>query len=464
MAEGRFEDAIPLYRQLVKALPSNPGLRLNLALAQHMAGHHREAIPNFESVLAAQPKSLPALISLGAARLALNDPRNAVSPLERAVAADPANPDARGMLAGALMDLGRFEEAGEHYRALTEKAPDDPRAWYGLGMSYQGLSTEAFDRLRKIDPTSPWVSALVADSRVQRRQYRSAFFFYSEAIKKMPSLHGLHGALAELYRKTGHLDWAETEDARESSLAPPDCKAHAAECEFLGGHDLRAATLPRSPAPGAEALYWQAKAANELALQAFFRLGQLPESPEFHQLQAEIARSQGRHLEAAEEWRAILRRVPGNPRARHELAVSLFLAQDYRAAIAEADPLLAAGPKQPELDFMTGDSWLRLEEPGKAVPYLERALAADPKLVAAHASLGLALARLGRSRESVPHLEKALELDDDGSLHYQLARAYGAAGQAERARATMQKYQEILKRVEQQKAAVAREAQIGPPK
>ena len=49
------------------------------------------------------------------------------------------------------------------------------------------------------------------------------------------------------------------------------------------------------------------------------------------------------------------------------------------------------------------------------------------------ASLGLALSRLGNHVEAVPHLEKALELDDDGSLYYQLGRAYQAMGQREKA-------------------------------
>src|SRR5258708_36970260 len=81
MSSGRFEEAIPIYRQMVKAEPVNPGLLLNLGLAQHMAGHEQEAIPTLEAVLKLQPDSLPALISLGSARLALNQPNEAIPPL-----------------------------------------------------------------------------------------------------------------------------------------------------------------------------------------------------------------------------------------------------------------------------------------------------------------------------------------------------------------------------------------------
>jgi Putative Zn-dependent protease, contains TPR repeats len=459
MAAGKFEEAIPIYRQLTKAAPGNPGLLLNLALAEHMAGHELEAIPHFEAVLKTQPTLAPALISLGAARLALNQPEQAIAPLQKAVAADSGNNDARGMLASALLAAGRADQAAEQYRKLTEISADDPRAWYGLGKSYESIAATVFDRLRQAAPQSSFAAALVADARVQRRQYRGAFLLYREALQQSPNLHGLHAAIAEIYRKTGHPDWAEVEDAKERALPPADCAAHPAECQFAGGHDLQALNLPRAGTPSAESLFWRAKAANELALQAFFRLGQLPPSVELHQLQAEIARNQNQHLESVKEWRAALELAPGNPRLEQELAVSLFLGKDYKGALEAAKALRPS----PEVNFLMGDSLLRLEEPEKAVPYLEAALAADPKLREADASLGLALARLGKYPQAIRHLEKSLELDEDGSLHYQLARAYQSAGAPEKARAAMAQYQEILKRSQQPREDAGSETQIGPP-
>lgn len=464
MAAGQFEQAIPIYKKLVADLPGNTGLLLNLALAEHMAGQEREAIPHFEAVLKTQPNLTGALLSLGAAHLALNEPEPAITPLEKVVAKEPKNRDARGMLAGALMATGRFEQAAAQYRTLGDEFPDDPKAWYGLGMSYQALAGAAFDRLQKADPKSPYVAALVAETRVQRRQYRSAFFFFNEALKQLPELHGIHTAMADIYRKTGHPEWATQEDAKEQALPRPDCTRHSAECQFLAGKDVQLTILPRTGTPSPEALYWQSMAANELALQAFFRLGQLPPSMEMHQLKAEIARGQNQHMEAVKEWRAALELAPGDPRLERELAVSLFMGADYRSALDLAVQLLKADPHSPDLNFMAGDSLLRLEEPERALPYLQAALKSDPKLAAAEASLGLALARLGRNAEAVPHLERALQLDDDGSLHYQLARAYQASGAADKARATMAQYQEILKHNEQVKDEVAREAQIAPPR
>lgn len=458
MAAGHFEEAIPIYQQLVQAVPGNPGLRLNLALAQHMAGQDRDAIPNLEAVLKIQPTLVPALATLGAARLATNQPQQAIAPLQKAVATDPKDQDARGMLADALAAVERYDEAAENYRELSNSLPDDPRAWYGLGTCYESIAAGAVKRLQKSSPQSPYVAALIADNRAQRGQYAGAVELYNDALKALPNTHGIHAALAGVYRKTGHADLAAAEDAKERDLPSPDCKAHRSECEFAGGHDLQAATLPRGSAPSPETLFWQIKAANELALQAFFRLTQLPPSVEVHQFRAETARNQNQHLEAVKEWRAALELAPANLRLKQELAVSLFMAQDYRGALDETAPLLKSKPQSPELNFVAGDSYLRLEEPEKAIPHLHAALAANPNLIAAEASLGLALSRLGKNAEAITHLEKSLKIDEDGSLHYQLARAYQAVGSVEKARTAMAQYQEILKKVEESK-----KAQIGPP-
>ena len=464
MATGRFAEAVPLCKELVAAMPGNTGLLLNLGLAQHMAGMEKDAVPTFEAVLKADPRRVPAMVSLSAARLALGQPAQAIPVLKRALALEPKNSEARGMLADALTATGKLDEASEQYRKLTELSPNDPRAWYGLGIAYQTMATDAFEQLQKAGPESPYVAALIGDTRVQRHQYRSAFFYYSDALQKAPNLHGTHAAIAEVYRKTGHPDWAAQEDAKERALPPADCATHPAECQFQGGHDIQATILPSQTNPAPEALYWRAKAANELSLQALIRLGQLPPSVEVHQVRAQIARDQGQHLESAKEWRAALSMSPGNPALQYELASSLFLAGDFKAAIDEADKALKRDPRSPEMNFTAGDSWLRLEEADKAISYLRRALAADPKLLAADASLGLALSRVARFPEAIPHLEKAVSLDDDGSLHYQLSRAYQATGDSVKAKAALATYQELLQKEQQRKEEAARESQIVAPK
>ena len=429
MAQGRFEEAIPIYESLVKALPGNPGLILNLGLAEEMAGHPAQAAPHFEAVLKTQPGNVPALTSLAMARLQLHQP--------------------------AL--------AAEAYRKLTDADASDPEGWYGLGKAYEALAARSFDKLSKAAPESPYVAVLIADSRVQRRQYRSAFFFYRQAASKLPDLPGLHAGLARVYEKTGHADWAAAEEKKEPVVTNRPCKPVTAECEFLKSNFLAAAkTAGASATP--ESLFWATKSYSELAVKAFAHLGSLPDSVEIHALKAQILHDHGQDIEAANEWRAALKLSPGDPRLQHELAKALFLGKDYHAAMPLAQKLLAQEPNSPDLNFIVGDSLWQTQQPDKAVPYLEAALRGQPNMLSAHAALGMALAMLDKNSEAIPHLQQALSLDDDGSLHYSLARAYRAAGNADGARQAMEQYQQIKGRNAQVDSQLAKQAEITGPK
>jgi len=461
MAEGRFEDAIGVYQKLVQALPGNPGLLLNLALAEQMAGHPARAIPHFQAVLKSQPDNIPALTSLSMARLQLNQPAEAIPLLKKLVSLDSKDANARGMLAGAEMSVDHFGDAAEQYRQLTALNPSDPKGWYGLGKAYESLAARSFGRLTKIAPESGYVAALLADARVQQHQYQSAFFFYREAEKRAPELPGVHQGLASVYRKTGHEDWAASEEKQGEPVAS-GCAAQTPRCRFVHGDFLGTVKLT-APGTTADASFWATKAYNELALQAFERLGQLPESVELHAVKAQILHDHGQDREAANEWRAALALAPGDEHLKTELATSLFLAHDYQAAMPMIEALLAADPKSPDLNFMLGESLWRTQQSAKAIPYLETALRINPGMLPAHAALGLALVSLDRNAEAIPHLEKAITLDDDGSLHYSLARAYRAAGNADRARENMEAYQKIQRQNNQVNEELAKQAEITAP-
>ena len=127
------------------------------------------------------------------------------------------------------------------------------------------------------------------------------------------------------------------------------------------------------------------------------------------------------------------------------------------------EKLLAADRRSPDLNFFVGEAHLRLEQPEPAVAYLETAVRLNPKLLPAHASLGLAYMRTGKPLAAIPHLEAVLEADDDGSLHFQLARAYRAAGNAAKANQAMTEYQAIIKKNETEKHDLEEKAQISAP-
>lgn len=323
-------------------------------------------------------------------------------------------------------------------------AQNDPKTWYEKGRQYGGLSVQAFNELLKIAPESGYVLALLGEVKSKEHQYTAALYAYNEAAKRTPRLRGIHSAIADIYVAQGKADEAAAAETAEHKLPPPNCAVEKMYCDFAAGHFdevVKSAKLKKT----AEGLYWLSRAYNELSIQALGELGRLPDSPQLHQVKAQILREQGKFHESAEEWRAVLKASPGDIDASHELAASLFLSQDYKNALPELQQFLAAEPESANLNFFVGDSLLQTEQVEQAVPYLEKALKLDPKLLPAHASIGLCYGRLGEPARAIPHLKAALEIDHDGSLHYQLARAYQATGQPVLAKAMMEKYQQLRK-------------------
>jgi predicted Zn-dependent protease len=459
MAAGKFEQAIPVYRQLSQSVPNNPGMLLNLGMALHLAGHSRQAIPPLQSAIKLDAGIAPAWLFLGEAYLGAGEPARAVQPLKKYVGLQPEDPGGHQTLGDALLATDAFREAVVEYKKLAELEANNPRAWYGLNRSYSALAESAFRVLEKTAPESGWWLALVADERVVRRQFRSAFFFYRRAEALQPNLPGLHLAIANVYRETGHADWVETEQKKEAQS--PDCATMPLACDFASGR--YAELLQRAGQTAAPEAYWDSRASAQLAREAFARLEHLPEGAEVHELRADLMRVRRQNLEAIKEWRMALNYAPQDEHLREGLLASLYQARDYAAALPLAEELIRENPRSAELNLTKGDILLSSQEAEKAIPFLKAAAKSDPKLLAAHHALGRAYMQVGQPSAAIPHLEAALPIDEDGSLRYQLARAYQATGQAEAAKKTLEEYQQRQKADREDKSKLEEELKITPP-
>ena len=462
MAEGHFQQAISLYRELNKAVPNNPGLKLNLGMALHLAGKKREAIPELEQAVKLDPEMAPAWLFLGTTRLQLGETAAAVKPLRTVLELQPEQQQARQMLAGALLSLERVEEATVEYHRLTGEDPENAQAWYGLGRSYESLSSRTFEKLQRSAPESAYVLSLLGEARLREQQFSGAFFLYRLALERMPTLRGLHSGLAEIYRRTGHSEWAETEEQREAKLPFLDCHSATPECQFrTRNYDEVIATAKSANTP--ESFYWMTRAYNELALNAFDRLGQLPPSAELHELKAHIYNSQKKYSEAASEWQKALHLSPNDTQVKKELAISLKLGENYSQALPLFHELLQQQPNSAELNYLLGDTLLDLQRPVEAIPLLKQAATRDPKSLAVHKALARSELATGKTLDAIPHLKVALASDEDGTLHYQLAQAYRATGQIELANKMLKEYQALQRSAAAQADAAKHDTEITAP-
>lgn len=460
MSAGKFSEAVPLYRQLVRALPNNPGLMTNLGMALDMSGNKPQAIQEYQAVLKLDPGEFPALLLLGSAYLDLGQTSQAVATLGRALKIQPENTDAQETMAEALLASGQLEDAAHLFQALSAADPGSSKVWYGLGICYEGLAQQNFDELAKVAPGSAYWLELVAESRLQTKQDYSAFYFYHQALAKMPGMRGVHAGVAAVYEDAGHSDWAAVEQQKERALPPPNCSIDKLECDFQAG---KFRDVVDSAGSGASVYYWRTRAYNKLALDAYVKLGELPPSLEAHELKAKIESERRQFAEAAKEWKEALDLSPGDAYVQKQLGIALYKSGDVAAAQVLFERLLKWQPDAPDLNFYLGDTLLHAQKPQDALPFLQKALLRDPALLPAEQAMGLAYMQTGAAAKAVPHLKAALSVDEDGSLRYQLSRAYQITGEKELASAMLREYQE--KRLAQQKenASVEKEVALTPP-
>ncbi|MGC9997876.1 MAG: tetratricopeptide repeat protein [Terriglobia bacterium] len=460
MAAGRAGEAVPIYRELVRAMPDNPGLALNLGLALDMSGDKRAAIREYQAVLKLDPQSFPARLLMGTAYLDLGQPSEAIVPLEESLKLQPENQDAQATLADAELALERFATAAARFEKLSQREPSNPKVWYGLGACYEGLAQKTFNDLAAVAPNSAYWFYLVAESRYANDQSYSAFYFYKQALAAMPSLRGVHSAIAGIYKQTDHADWAAVEEQKEKELPHPDCASEKLECDFDAGNFLAVVEHERKDL---KTLYWRTRAYNQLALSAYERLGRLPPSAETYELRARIESKRRQYAQAAKDWREALQLVPGNPAFKRGLAMALAQSGDLQEAERLFRELLQQYPGSAPLNYLLGDVMRNAQKPQEAIVYLQKAVGTDPKLLTAQSALGLAYLQAGQPANAIPHLRAALPIDEDGTLHYQLGRAYQAHGDRDLARDMLKAYQEMQTKDQESKKDVEKNVAITPP-
>jgi tetratricopeptide (TPR) repeat protein len=444
LAGGRYTEAIRIYRELVTALPENPGLRFNLGMALDKAGQPAAAIPQLEHSTRVQPDFAPAWFLLGLAYQQLGKPLQAIAPLRKAVSLDGRDSRAQFELADAELAAGQPRNSAEGFRALAEAHPEMAKAWQGLGLSYLSLGERAFSRLAETEPGFAYSKALVGRAHAAEGRYAESLALYQDAIRAMPDLPGLHAAKAAIYRQTDHPDWAAVEEMKESGVPKPDCNSHKPACAYLAGDWISAlAGAEKSTIP--ENLYWVSLACAKLAEESFLHIASLPPSAEIHELLAESSQRMGRRVDAVGEWRKALDMAPNDPRIQGRLAESLIRNRQYEEAEQLLKPLVAGHPENGEWQYLLGDTLFEQRRTDAALPHLLATTRLMPGHLPASEVLGHAYLALGQPGRAIVCLEKARSLDD-GAISFALSSAYRRLGRESEARAALARYQQLTQR------------------
>lgn len=184
----------------------------NQAFAHHRDGRFAEAIALYRRILSLRPDLPDIYNNFGHALAALGKPDAAVLAFECAVALKPANPEALCNWGLALAELGRFDDADAKYRQALAVEPAFAGAYNNIGLLLKARgrlpeAAAAFEEAIRLAPRDPSyydnlaaVKPFVADDR-----YLAALEALANDAAKLSSadqIH-LHFALAKAYEQIG---------------------------------------------------------------------------------------------------------------------------------------------------------------------------------------------------------------------------------------------------------------------
>ena len=244
-----------------------------------------------------------------------------------------------------------------------------------------------------------------------------------------------------------------------------------ASCSFYSGDfqitSIAAARLKASPATRLEGLYWESKADEKLAILALARAGELePDSPRLHVLIGDVFRQKRHWSEAEAEYRKAIDLDPKSRAGRLSLAITLFTELKTDEALEIDRSLLNEAPENSEANLLAGEILVQAHRFEEAEPYLSKCKNLDPDLIPRlHILLGQVYAATNRIPEAISEYKFGLagNRDEDGSVHYQLARLYQTSGNKAAAAEQFRLSQQLRKQWDEQAKINLGQLSADPP-
>ena len=205
------------------------------------------------------------------------------------------------------------------------------------------------------------------------------------------------------------------------------CSFYAADFRTTS---LAAQRLRKNADTLVQGLYWESKADQKLATGALARAGEIDaNSPRMHGLLGDVFREQRRWDDAEAEYRKAVALDPKSHNARLGLAITLFTELKTDEALTIDESLLAEDAANSGANLLAGEIFVQRNQFSEAEPYLLKCANLMPELVPRyHVLLGRVFAETDRIHEAMAEYKLGLSTDDNGSIHYQLARLYQKSG------------------------------------
>lgn len=230
-AQGKFDEAIALYRAALQRDPNDALTYSNLGTALAAKGQLDEAIVQHRRALELAPNDADGHYNLANALMTQGHVVDAVREFQEALRIEPGLVEAHLNLGNALNTLGQTDEAAGHYRQAIAMRPDMVEAVNNLGLvlSDRGQLDEAIAQFRRalsIDPDFADAHANLASALAKTGAYSDALTHLRRTVELSPESTDAHNELGVMLAQQNRLDEAIGRFREAIRLEPGLAEAH----------------------------------------------------------------------------------------------------------------------------------------------------------------------------------------------------------------------------------------------
>ena len=492
---GSPKEAIPYL--LVAETLSPADVQAPLAQARAYAASQRtlDAGDAYTRALSINPSNSDAWFGLGMMSL-----RQVEADTRRLISESPKSPYLASLQALVFSEEGKLPQASEQYQALLASpgAPYCSQVEYALVLARQqasqastkdelpetdelprnsncaiaplarinralhaGTYNDAWNDLMNLDPLSREVLRANMDllwTGLSPQQLEQVEDSLGSASSRLPE--DISAALrSSLHRTTPEVELIASNSCGTKGPDRPPAPSSAGtlspvECAYYTG-DYRKAShearrLTAAAATHTSGLYWEIRADQRLATAALAQAEETAtqNSSKIAVLIGDLYRQKQQYDAALSQYQKALRLNPSDSGAMLGLATTYFLENKQDEALASARTALAADPTEPRLNLLVAEVLTARGDYADAELALKKSLKADPELLPrVHELLGRCYASTDKVNDAIREFNFALPSDEDGSIHYQLARLYQKNGDTPAMKSAM----EISKRLHKER-------------
>jgi cellulose synthase operon protein C len=400
--------------------------RVERAHKEIAKGNDRAAFVELQNAVRQEPQLVDARLILAELSLRLGDPKGAEKELNTAVqhGADPAQ--AAPIKAEVQLALGEHEALLKSIESGSSALVEESLATYrGLSLARSGQHGPAIDAYRKALKLNPELNRArvgLAESLVATGDSDEALKMLDATIEKNPrDAHAL-AVRGDLLLRRG--DFADASRSLAAARSNAGGQLTVSQFASVLAH-LTESQLGEGAIDGAVRTH------TELAALA-------PDVPITRLLSARIAMAKHDYTAVVAESQKLVNSAPDLLQAKLLLSIGLMAQGSLHQAEVHLSDVVRRAPENTEARKLLARVNLQLQRPDIAMQLLtplQQANDSDPQLAA---MLGLASLQRGDSKQGVQLLEQGLARDpESASIKQELAGAYVAAGESQKALALL---------------------------